>query len=124
MESAVNPADDNVTYMVQTFVTQFEDAESATYDARRQSEKCRDYFDDKQLTDAEKQALEKRGQPAVVFNEIKPKVKTLLGLEKQTRKDPKAFPRNPQDEDAGERACAPGPGGSRAGFRRRHPTTG
>ncbi len=92
------------TVTVQSFITDFEDAERITYDARAKSEQCRDYFDDKQLTEAEKQALEKRGQPPVVFNEIKPKVKTMLGLEKQTRKDPKAFPRNPDDEDAA-RAC-------------------
>lgn len=89
---------------VQHFITQFEDSERITYDARAKSEQCRDYFDDKQLTEAERTALEKRGQPAVVFNEIKPKIKTMLGLEKQTRKDPKAFPRNPDDEDAA-RAC-------------------
>lgn len=86
------------------FIQQFEDAERITYDARQQSERCRDYFDDKQLTEAERKALQDRGQPAVIFNEIKPKVKTMLGLEKQTRKDPKAFPRNPDDEDAA-RAC-------------------
>lgn len=86
------------------FVQQFEDSERITYDARQNSERCRDYFDDKQLTEAEKTALEKRGQPVVIFNEIKPKIKTMLGLEKQTRKDPKAFPRNPDDEDAA-RAC-------------------
>ena len=91
-------------YQYQDFVSEFTDAEAATYEARVNSEKCRDYFDDKQLTDAEKKALEKRGQPAVVFNEIKPKIKTLLGLEKQTRKDPKAFPRNPDDEDAARAA--------------------
>lgn len=89
---------------VQSFITDFEDAERITYDARAKSEQCRDYFDDKQLTEAERTALEKRGQPPVVFNEIKPKIKTMLGLEKQTRKDPKAFPRNPDDEDAA-RAC-------------------
>jgi hypothetical protein len=89
---------------VQSFITDFEDAERITYDARQKSEQCRDYFDDKQLTEAEKTALQKRGQPPVIFNEIKPKVKTMLGLEKQTRKDPKAFPRNPDDEDAA-RAC-------------------
>lgn len=91
-------------YQYQDFVSEFTDAEAATYEARVNSEKCRDYFDDKQLSDAEKKALEKRGQPAVVFNEIKPKIKTLLGLEKQTRKDPKAFPRNPDDEDAARAA--------------------
>ena len=89
---------------VQSFITQFEDAERITYDARAKSEQCRDYFDDKQLTEQERTALEKRGQPPVIFNEIKPKIKTMLGLEKQTRKDPKAFPRNPDDEDAA-RAC-------------------
>jgi hypothetical protein len=89
---------------VQSFITQFEDAERITYDARQNSERARDYFDDKQLTEAEKNELKKRGQPPVVFNEIKPKIKTLLGLEKQTRKDPKAFPRTPDDEDAA-RAC-------------------
>lgn len=86
------------------FIQQFEDSERITYDARQKSEQCRDYFDDKQLTEQERRALEKRRQPAVIFNEIKPKVKTMLGLEKQTRKDPKAFPRNPDDEEAA-RAC-------------------
>lgn len=91
-------------YTYQDFVAQFTDAEQATYNARNKSEQCRDYFDDKQLTEDEKAALKSRGQPEVVFNEIKPKVKTMLGLEKQTRKDPKAFPRNPDDEDAARAA--------------------
>jgi hypothetical protein len=85
-------------------VQQFESAEDTTRNARAKSEKCRDYFDDKQLTAEEESTLKKRGQPPVVFNEIKPKVKTMLGLEKQTRKDPKAFPRNPDDEDASRAA--------------------
>lgn len=85
-------------------VRQFETAEETTRDARARSERCRDYFDDKQLTDDEEAELKKRGQPPVVFNEIKPKIKTMMGLEKQTRKDPKAFPRNPYDEDAARAA--------------------
>jgi hypothetical protein len=87
-----------------SMVRQFENAEEVTRPAREKSEKCRDYFDDKQLTADEEAALKSRGQPPVVFNEIKPKVKTMLGLEKQTRKDPKAFPRNPDDEDAARAA--------------------
>jgi hypothetical protein len=86
------------------YVRQFENAEEVTRDARAKSEKCRDYFDDKQLTSDEEKTLRDRGQPPVVFNEIKPKVKTMRGLEKQTRKDPKAFPRNPDDEDAARAA--------------------
>jgi len=85
-------------------VRQFEEAEEATEDNRKLQERDVDYRDNKQLTEKEKSELEKRGQPAVVFNEIRPKVNTMLGLEKQTRKDPKAFPRNPGDEKAAEAA--------------------
>src|SRR5690606_24665172 len=35
---------------------------------------------------------------------VKRKVNAMLGLEKQTRKDPKAFPRNPNDEAAAHAA--------------------
>jgi hypothetical protein len=86
------------------YCSQFEEAEQVTRPAREKSEKCRDYFDDRQWTAKEVAQLERRGQPVVTFNEIKPKVKTMLGLEKQTRKDPKAFPRNPDDEDAARAA--------------------
>lgn len=87
-----------------SYVRQFESAEETTRPARARSEKCQDYYHDKQLTADEESALKERGQPAVVFNEVKPKVKTMRGLEKQTRKDPKAFPRNPDDEDASRAA--------------------
>lgn len=94
--------EDGLTHL--DMVSAFENAEEVTRPARAKSEKCRDYFDDKQLTEAEESELRRRGQPPVVFNEIKPKVKTMLGLEKQTRKDPKAFPRNLDDEDAARAA--------------------
>jgi len=94
-----NPVTDHIPYL-----RQFEDSEDATRDAREKCERDRDYLDGKQLTDAEEAALKKRGQPIVVFNEIKPKVNTMLGLEKQTRKDPKALPRTPNDEGAAHAA--------------------
>src|SRR5690606_41039654 len=74
--------------------------------ARRTSDRKSDVDpdDSKQVTEQDKRELERGGQPAVVFNEIRPKVNTMLGLEKQTRKDPKAFPRNPGDEKAAEAA--------------------
>lgn len=86
------------------FVRQFEDAEDSTREAREKCERDRDYRDGKQLTEAEEKTLKKRGQPIVVFNEIQPKVNTMLGLEKQTRKDPKALPRTPNDEQAAHAA--------------------
>lgn len=86
------------------YVRDFEAAEDATSDARKLAERDADYFHEKQWTSEERSALEKRGQPAVTFNRIKRKVNSLQGLEKQTRKDPKAFPRNPDDEDAARAA--------------------
>lgn len=85
-------------------VRQFESAEDATADSRKLAERDRDYYDEKQWTSAEKSALEKRGQPAITFNRIKRKINSLQGLEKQTRKDPKAFPRNPDDTEAADAA--------------------
>lgn len=87
-----------------TFIQQFEEAENVTRDSRTLAERDRDYFDEKQLTAEEKSALAKRGQPAVVYNRVKRKVNSMMGLEKQTRKDPKAFPRNPDDDKAAQAA--------------------
>ena len=86
------------------FVRDFEAAEDATAEARKLAERDIDYFHEKQWTAEERSALERRGQPAVTYNRVKRKVNSLLGIEKQTRKDPKAFPRNPADEDAARAA--------------------
>lgn len=76
----------------------FEESEDSTYEARRDSERDRDYVDNKQLTSAEISELEKRGQPPVIDNRIKTKIDYLVGLEKQQRVKPKAFPRTPKHE--------------------------
>jgi hypothetical protein len=80
----------------------FEEAEEATLDARTKSERDRDYYDGKQWTADETAELKKRGQPAIAFNVIKSRVEFLLGLEKQQRRDPKAYYRNQPDEPAAE----------------------
>lgn len=87
-----------------TYVKYFEESEDATADERRFSERDRDYYDNKQLTDTEKRVLEQRGQPAIVVNRIKRKVDFLRGVEQQQRVDPKAFPRNPADEETAHAA--------------------
>jgi hypothetical protein len=79
-------------------------AEDATITARLEAERARDYFDGKQLTDAEKQVLAKRGQPPVVNNRIRRKIEWLKGLEIKQRTDPKAFPRTPQHQADAESA--------------------
>jgi cytochrome c556 len=77
-----------------------ESAEQATADSRELCERDRDYYDHKQWTEAEEATLKKRKQPIVTSNRIKPKVDFLLGMERQRRADPKAYPRNPGDEGA------------------------
>ena len=85
-------------------VTWFEGAETDSEDARTLAERDRDYYDNKQWTSEEVQVLNDRKQPVITINRIKRKVDALKGIERQQRTDPKAFPRNPSDEDASEAA--------------------
>jgi hypothetical protein len=94
----------NLDTMLAQYVREFEESEDATREARTKAERDRDYYDEKQWTADEIATLDARGQPAITFNRIKRKVNSMTGLEKQTRKDPKAFPRNPDDEQAASAA--------------------
>jgi hypothetical protein len=96
--------ENDVTQSTSTLSQWFVAAEDATRDARKNAERDRDYYDNKQLTQDEINALKKRGQPPVVINRIKRKIDYLTGLEKQQRTDPKAYPRTPNHEDAAEAA--------------------
>lgn len=87
---------------VMSLVGKFEEAEEASWEERRLCERDRDYKDGKQLSEEERTALKERGQPPVTYNRIRRKINYLLGLERQSRKDPKAFPRNPNDEEASQ----------------------
>lgn len=92
---------------VSDLVSLFESSEEASYEARKLSERDRDYHDNIQLTQEELTALAKRGQPPYIDNRIKTKVDYLVGLEKQQRIDPRALPRTPmheQDADGASQA--------------------
>lgn len=80
------------------------DCEDATDESRELSEKSRDYYDSRQLSDAEVRSLKKRKQAPVVINRIKPKIDALMGMEKAAKTTVKAFPRNPEDEKSSEAA--------------------
>lgn len=81
--------------------TWFEESEDALYPARRASERDRDYVDGKQWTAPELEALAKRGQSDAVYNRMRQKVDTLVGVEQEMRSDPRAYPRSPNaDTDA------------------------
>lgn len=83
----------------QLVMQQFEEYADGTIDSRTLAEKCRDYRDGKQWTEAEQEVLRKRKQPCITDNKIQDKCDTLLGIEKQMRTDPKAYPRNPTTTD-------------------------
>ena len=87
--------------LLSTLVDYFEDFEEQSHIARRLSEQDRDYADHKQWTDKQSATLRRRKQPKTVNNRIRKKINWLRGLERQSRTDPKAFPRTPgHDEDA------------------------
>lgn len=81
-----------------------ESSEDEGQTARERSERDRDYYDGRQLTTQEEKELLKRGQLPIAFNLVRQKIDYLLGMEKQQRSDPKAYPRNPDDEQAADAA--------------------
>ena len=83
---------------------QFTDAADSTVSHRTEAEQARDYYDGKQWTSTELKTLTERKQPPITDNRIADKVQYLLGMERKTRTDPKAYPRNPQDEGSAEAA--------------------
>jgi hypothetical protein len=85
-------------------VRYFEEAERASAENRRLAERDRDYYDHKQWTEAELQALRKRGQPDLTIDYISRKVDLLSGLERKARTDPKAYPRTPAEEERADAA--------------------
>lgn len=78
---------------------QFEEAHDNTATERELAERDRDYYDGKQLTAEEEEALRQRKQPIVISNRIRPKIDALMGFERKQRTDPKAFPRTPKHEE-------------------------
>lgn len=84
---------------VTDLVGMFEASEDATFSARENSERDRDYVDNIQLTAAEITALNKRGQPPIIINRIKRSIEFLKGYELSQRVDPKVLPNTPQHEE-------------------------
>lgn len=96
---------ENGVIAVETASEWFLASEEATQEPRKNAERDRDYYDNKQLTAEEIRELEKRGQPPIVINRIKRKIDFLTGLEKQQRTDPRAFPRNPGIDESAAHAA-------------------
>jgi len=78
------------------------DAMSLTEEARKEQQIDGDYYDGYQYTPDERRALESRKQPDLVFNRIRPAINGTLGVLRQGNTDPRAYPRNPGDQDAAD----------------------
>jgi len=82
----------------------FEDSVEAFQDADQRSERDRDFYDGIQWTATQIRELEARGQPIMTSNMIRKDINTIKGLEIQSRTQPKAWARNPGDENAADAA--------------------
>lgn len=80
----------------------YEESQTLTKDGRLQQQKDGDYYDGYQLTPAEKRVLKARKQPDNIWNFVRLSVNGTLGVIKQGSTDPRAYPRNPQDEDSAD----------------------
>lgn len=81
----------------------FDEARDLTADARKKQAKDRDYYDGpKQLDSDVRATLRMRGQPAIYTNRVRPAIDGILGVLEAGRVDPRAYPRNPTDEDAAD----------------------
>lgn len=83
---------------------QFEVAADASTAHRAEAEEARDYYDGKQYTPEEEAILRQRKQPVITDNRVQDKILYMMGLERKTRTDPKAYPRTPADEGSAEAA--------------------
>lgn len=86
-----------------TLVRQHRHFEGATADQRTESQRAWDYVDGIQWTKEEIEVHNREGRPLITVNRIAPKVHFIWGTELRGRTDPKALPRNQnQDEDSAE----------------------
>lgn len=80
----------------------FTEAETLTYQARKNSLAAQDYYDSDQYTREELVKLHERGQPAIVINRIKPAINGIIGVVEKGQSNPRAWPRNPDDTDSAD----------------------
>lgn len=85
----------------QQYHKKFLDFLTETQEARESSELTRDFVNLQQWTNEEAQTLLARKQQPVVFDYMREQLDYFQGMERDHRKDPKAFPRNHSEQDEG-----------------------
>jgi len=76
-----------------------EDFRDGAQASRSWGEDCRRYYDGDQLFGDNLTAWKRSRQPKVIRNEISPAVNGMLGVIQQAKVDPRAWPRNPDNEE-------------------------
>ncbi len=80
----------------------FTEAQTVTEQARLESQTDDDYFNGYQYTAEERRVLQDRRQPDAIFNRVRPAVLGSLGVIKQGKTSPRAYARNPEDEQSSD----------------------
>lgn len=101
-DSVAAPAPEAIKPDISSLKKMFEDSASLTAIARKESQTDRDYFDGFQWTAEERRVLNSRSQPDNVFNRVRPAIEGVIGVIEQGQTDPKAWPRNPDDEQSAD----------------------
>lgn len=99
MDAAEAP---QVTFSLDRLKKLYQESRDNTDAARREADLAFDYYDNKQWTPAQIRVLRKRKQPEIYINRIAPAVNGILGVLEQGQSDPRAFPRNNEDQSASE----------------------
>lgn len=79
-----------------------EDSVSDTNKSRDWSVVGRQFYDGQQYTPQELEAFKRLRLPDTVMNHIQPAINSITGVARNMMVDPRALPRNPQDEEAAE----------------------
>jgi len=76
-----------------------DDFRDGTEESRGVGEKARRYYDNDQIFGETERAWRRSRQPKVIRNEIAPAINGMLGVIQQAKVDPRAWPRNPDNEE-------------------------
>lgn len=101
MARSVTPPDDKALDLT-ALKRRFSESRDLTAEARRECDIDDDYVNSYQWTPEERRQLAMRRQPDSVYNYVRPAVYGMLGVLKQGRTDPRAFGRNPEDDQAAD----------------------
>lgn len=104
--SVVTPGDEENTLPppnVEQLRKMFDESRDSTDKARTDQQLDQDYYDGPgQVSPEIRRILDLRKQPLVIDNRIAPAIDGILGVLESGKTDPRAYPRNPEDQQSSE----------------------